>query len=340
MNLTLHTTFPIELREEWDRLVEKSPNPILFLRFDYLSAWWQTRGGGEWPDASLVLVTAQEDGRLVGVAPLFHTPQHQGEARLMLVGSVEITDYLDLITAEGMLQPFVDALLPFLCAANLPAWQSLDLYNLFETSPTLPALQDAASRNGWGMNSERVYHCPHIILPGDWETYLAGIDKKQRHEIRRKMRRLENAGVPWRWYTVSDAGTLEEEIAAFVALMEEDEDKVRFLTPPMRAFFHDLMVWAFHAGVLHLAFLEIEGKKAAGYFTFDYNNQLWVYNSGINRSLNEYSPGWVLLGYQLQWANETGRSAFDFMRGDEEYKYRFGAVDRYLNRATLRPPGK
>jgi len=48
----------------------------------------------------------------------------------------------------------------------------------------------------------------------------------------------------------------------------------------------------------------------------------------------EFSPGWVLLGSLLQWANERHVAEFDFMRGDEEYKYRFGAVDRFVVRAV------
>ena len=64
-------------------------------------------------------------------------------------------------------------------------------------------------------------------------------------------------------------------------------------------------------------------------------NQLWVYNSGMDRSFNEYSPGWVLLGELLQWANENNRSAFDFMRGDEDYKFRFGAHSRDVMRLTI-----
>jgi len=83
----------------------------------------------------------------------------------------------------------------------------------------------------------------------------------------------------------------------------------------------------------------VGGQKAAGYVSFDYQNRIWVYNSGLNRDFSEYSPGWVLLGYLLQWANEQGREEFDFMRGDEDYKYRFGAIDRSVVRACLSRQG-
>jgi CelD/BcsL family acetyltransferase involved in cellulose biosynthesis len=105
----------------------------------------------------------------------------------------------------------------------------------------------------------------------------------------------------------------------------------------MRAFMRANFKWAFESGILFMTFLEINGQKAAAYLAYDYLNRLWVYNSGINRDFMEYSPGWVFLGFLLRWCNEQKREAFDFMRGDEEYKYRFGAVDRFVMRLVLKP---
>jgi CelD/BcsL family acetyltransferase involved in cellulose biosynthesis len=79
----------------------------------------------------------------------------------------------------------------------------------------------------------------------------------------------------------------------------------------------------------------VDGQKAAGYLNFDYVNRIWVYNSGLARRFTDLSAGWVLLGYLLQWANEQKRLEFDFMRGDEDYKYRFGALDRFLARGKV-----
>ena len=78
-----------------------------------------------------------------------------------------------------------------------------------------------------------------------------------------------------------------------------------------------------------------DGQKAACAFNFDYCGRLWGYNSGVDRRFMELSPGWVLLAYVLQWAADNGRSEFDFMRGGEEYKYRFGAVDRHVMKAVV-----
>ena len=333
------------LAEEWNTLLEKCASHVPFLRHEYLFAWWQTLGGGEWkkptgPEPELCIITGRHpDGSLAGIAPLFFALNRDNEPALMLLGSIEISDYLDLIAAPEDLSAFVSALLEFLASSpDLPAWTLLDCYNLIETSPTLAALQAAAKGSGWVYQAEKLQHCPAIPLAGDWESYLAGIDKKQRHEIRRKMRRIESPENSVRWYIAHDQAQLAEEIEAFFDLMAYDPEKKAFLTPEMRTQMHLVIQAAAQAGWLQLAFIEIDGEKAAAYLNFDYADQIWVYNSGINFDLGSFSPGWVLLGYLIQWAIEHKRHSFDFMRGDEDYKYRFGGIDRRVMRATLRRP--
>ena len=336
MDYQLYTEFPAELENEWNELLDKSSSHVPFLRYEYLETWWQMRGGGEWqPECSLVIITARQNGKLAGIAPLFYTPDHQGKPCLMLLGSIEISDYLDLIAPAEIIPEFVRGLLKCIEQADLPKWQVLDLYNILDNSPTLAALEAAASSDGLLYQQEKLQHSPYIPLPGDWEAYLAGIDKKQRHEIRRKLRRAENAEVPVRWYLAEDAQALDTEIDAFLDLMKQDEDKAKFLTEPMKETMRALMHCAFENGCLQLAFLEVDGHKAAAYASFDYLNRIWVYNSGLNFSFVEYSPGWVLLGHLLKWANENGRSEFDFMRGDEDYKYKFGGIKRDVMRVRV-----
>ncbi len=337
MELILHHTFPDELETAWNQLLEETATHVPFMRYEYQRLWWQTRGGGEWPEGQLMLVTAHKDGQLFGAAPLFFTPTWDGRPTLMLVGSIEISDYLDLLVRPDDLAEFLDALLPFLAEnPDIPHWESLDLYNILQDSPTLAALEQAAPKVGWGYDQQQLQHSPYIPLPGNWDEYLAGIDKKQRHEIRRKLRRAEQADLKVDWYLVDDSHDLDEQMNAFFALMRQDSDKADFLTEAMEEHMRLTARFAAEDGSLNLAFLTVAGERAAGYLSFDYLNRLWVYNSGIDwNHYADYSPGWVLLAYLLQWANESGREAFDFMRGDEEYKYRFGAVDRFVMRAKL-----
>jgi predicted N-acyltransferase len=231
MEYQLYTEFPAELENEWNELLDKSSSHVPFLRYEYLETWWNMRGGGEWQnECSLVIVIGRKNGKLAGIAPLFYTPDHQGKPCLLLLGSIEISDYLDLIATAEFMPEFTKGLLKFLQIADLPKWQALDLYNILENSPTLAALETAAISEGLLYQQAKLQHSPYISLHGDWEAYLAGIDKKQRHEIRRKMRRAENADTTIRWYVAEDAQTLDAEIDAFLDLMRQDEDKAKFLT--------------------------------------------------------------------------------------------------------------
>jgi CelD/BcsL family acetyltransferase involved in cellulose biosynthesis len=337
MEFTLHTNFDnlLPLAGEWDAMLPESVTDAPFLRFDYLRDWWNTLGGGEWEQAELAVVTAHESGRLVGIAPLFQAVNRDRQPAILLLGSIEISDYLDLIVRPADLSPFVHGLMDFLASNATGNWRVLDWYNLPEASPTLPLLEAESASRGWTFSREIYQPAPYIPLPADFETYLAGIDKKQRHEIRRKMRRAAENEVPVRWYLVEEESNLESEMEAFFALMTQDPAKKKFLTEPMQRQMLATAHTALRSGWLWLAFLEVGGIKAAGSFNFDYDNRLWGYNSGVNREFIELSPGWVLLSHTLQWACKHGRSEFDFMRGNEEYKYRFGGRDRSVMRVKL-----
>ncbi len=339
MHIATIRTLPelISLEKEWNDLLANSASHVPFLRHEYITAWWQGLGGGEWSQGELYVVTArQEGGELIGIAPLFLTNNRDGEPALMLIGSIEISDYLDVIARPEDIPAFMGALLEHLAVDNEPGLHLLDWYNILENSPTLPALQAAAEKLGWSFSVQPLQHCPYILLPGDWEKYICSIDKKQRHEIRRKMRRSDEYYLPVRWYITQDGMNLEQATEDFMRLMANDADKAKFLTPAMRTQMHAIVQAAHKAGWLQLAFIEVNGEKAAGYLNFDYMDHIWVYNSGLDFHYGELSPGWVLLGNLLEWANEHQRKYFDFMRGDEEYKYRFGAIDRRVMRLMVR----
>ncbi len=153
MQLSVHRTISEinPLAEEWNDLLSCcSASHVPFLRHEYLTTWWHTLGGGEWSKGELFVVTArEEDGQLVGVAPLFFTDNREGEPAMMLLGSIEISDYLDLIAPRSALPTFTHLLLELLASPIAPAWKVLDLYNLPEHSPTLPNIRAAAEEFAW-----------------------------------------------------------------------------------------------------------------------------------------------------------------------------------------------
>src|SRR5918996_1965364 len=129
MNFILHKDFSEVSTTTWNNLVEQSIADTPFSRYEYLSEWWKTLGGGEWSvgvDGGaerplLVLVSASEDDQLIGIAPLFIT-EYDGQQALMLVGSIEISDYLDLIVRAEDLPRFLSGLLDFLASSFSGNW--------------------------------------------------------------------------------------------------------------------------------------------------------------------------------------------------------------------------
>jgi CelD/BcsL family acetyltransferase involved in cellulose biosynthesis len=333
MDFILHRDFSEFSATTWNSLVKQSIADTPFSRYEYLSEWWKTLGGGEWKQATLVLVSATENDQLVGIAPLFIT-EYDGQRALMLVGSIEISDYLDLIVREDDLSRFLAGLLDFLVSSLTDNWSAIDWYNIPDSSPTLAALKTESERLGWA-HHEEVYHpTPYIPLNGSFDEYLSRLEKKQRHEIRRKMRRAAESGRV-RFYVVDKNADIETELEGFFHLMIQDPNKAMFLRDAMRDQMSTTIQAAHEQGYLWLGFLEVDGVKVAASLNFDYKNKLWGYNSGVSRTHMELSPGWVLLAHTIQWCCENNRYEFDFMRGDEEYKYRFGGVNRFVMRVKI-----
>lgn len=342
MNFTLYRTDDVwtATRQDWLTLWRTASTRVPFLHPDYLRAWWEHRGGGEWPQAELCVLLAHDvTGAPVGLAPLFAAPNASGQPCLWLLGGIEISDYLDCLVLPGHAPAFYAALLARLTAPDVPAWEKLDWYNLPAASATRTALPACALALGWTATENAVQPVPAIALPTTLEAYWNMMDKKERQELRRKLRRAEGGEAGLTWHVVD---TATADLAAltddFMALMALNSDKARFLTPAMQAQFRAIVQATGQAGFLHVALAHVEGVLAAAYLSFDDGQRLYVYNSALNPRFAALSAGWVLLGWLIQWCIERGYHTFDFMRGDEDYKFRFGAVADQVYRWQVTRP--
>jgi CelD/BcsL family acetyltransferase involved in cellulose biosynthesis len=320
-----------ELATEWNALLRRSRSDTPFLTPDYQQAWWEHLGGGD-----LAIITLRSGGRLVGIAPLFASGDGGGGRVLATVGCVAVSDYLDLIAEREREGEVYAALLDYLADEGAPACDALDLCNIPEHSPTLRLLPPLAKERGWSVSLSRDDVCPVVRLPSTWEEYLATLAGKDRREIRRKLRRAEGE-FEASWYIVGPQDDLEGRVGDFLQLMAASSpDKQAFLSGRMRRFFHAFAAAAQENGWLQLAFLEVGGRKAAAYFNLVYNNRVLVYNSGLDwQAFPNLSAGQVLIAYCIRQAIEDGREEFDFLRGDERYKYRFGGRDTEVQRLAL-----
>ena len=352
VELTLYrdeTGFSV-LRDQWNDLLRRSRFDTVFLAWEWQTAWWQYVGAARGP---LYLLAARDNGRTVGILPLYLAGE-MPERSLQVIGCIEVADYLDLIVESGWEDRVYSAFLDWLAGPEAPEWDILDLCNQPAASlahQRLPAMAEAA---GWVADVFQEDVCPIAALPtqgsqgdnGDgWERYLAGLDKKERHEIRRKLRRVERELPDCRFYAVSGPEGVCEAMDTFIALHRlSSKAKDAFMTDEMVAFFRALASTAASEGWLKLFFLEAEGRPVASYFCFDYRGEILVYNSGYDpQAYPQLSFGWVLMAKIIQYAIAEGRSRVDFLQGDEDYKHRFGGVDTPVYRTLIRkaePPAR
>lgn len=315
-----------DLANEWDNLAGRSMTDTPFQSLAYQRAWWQHLGPG-----TLHTITVREAGALAAVLCVYSQ-----DGLVHFNGCVEETDYLDLIAPAGYAATGWRAAIDLLNSDQFPAWHTLELCNIPAGSPSRAILAEIAAEQGWAHSSDIQEVCPVITLPGDFDTYLESLDKKQRHELRRKLRRASAADVDL--HIVRPDEEITQAVDDFLRLLQlSTPEKAAWLNPARRAVFQDVAAAAQAAGTLQLMFLTIEGRKAAALFNLDYKGRVWVYNSGLDPAAFGFlSPGVVLTAQAIEHAINSGHNTFDFLRGSEEYKYRFGAQDTTIHRITLR----
>lgn len=281
-----------------DGLAALAPHTGPFPRAEFLRAWWRHRPQGE------LIVKRSGGGALVVV-------HDQGVARL--AGEADLTDYHSPLGSEvAAAAGGVVALLgggTRLEFDSLPIEAAEPLVNAFGAAGVALAMRhhDAAMV---------------LDLPRDPEAYLAALDGKQRHEVRRKHRRFtEEAGTP----------TLRRDpdgVGRFAAMHRTAAgDKGGFMTTETEVFFASLVD---EAGAVIDVLHDGAGDPVGAAFGFEDADTYYLYNSAFDQTRSALSPGVVLVTALIEAAIVSGRRRFDFLKGGEEYKVRLGARPRPL----------
>jgi len=283
-----------------------------------------------------LLTVRSSDGTLQGLVPLMSSPGIEGTARLELLGDLELCDYLDVLMAPARQHEVGHAVVEYLIG-NGGEEVEVCLQNLSQQSATSAVFQDCLLHSGLTVEVEQIETCPTVLLPSEWEAYLALLRGKDRHELRRKLRRAE-AAARLEYRVTSAAAQLDEDINTFMALhrMSQQDAKQGFMTPEKEAFFRAMARHLWPQGWLELAFLYADGEPIATLCCFAYGSTYAAYNSGYHPAYGDLSAGIVLFAERIRTAIARGFTAFDFMRGNEPYKYRFGATDRPLYQLLAR----
>ncbi len=304
----------------WNSLLAQAAAPVLFLTWQWQEHWWRAFGERH---VLRLLTVWDSSGQLQGLLPLYEA----SPGTFSIVGGLQISDYLDLLAPAGGEEEVWAALLQHRSAEAI-TW---DLHCLRAASAAVTLLPSLAPQYGLRARLSREERCPVLSLPATWDEYLEGLSGKDRHELRRKLRRLDRElpGTAVRSHATAEG--LQEAMTAFLALHRKSKPgKARFMDEPMEGFFRAIAGALVARGWLRLWFLDLAGEPLAACLTYEYAGSVGLYNSGFEPTRAALSPGIVLLCHVIKDAIERGFRRFDFLRGEEPYKYAFGPAPEDL----------
>ncbi len=295
----------------------------VFVSPDWLRVWCQVFGSG----AELFLRAVRQGENVIGIAPFLVK-----EKTVTFVGSADICDYLDFIVAPGKGKDFFSTLLDDLREKGI---NHLDLKPVRHDSTVLTQLADIARDRGYEVLITPEDVSLEMDLPPTWDEYLAALTAKQRHEVRRKLRRLSEAGnVKHRCLEArQEVGDYIETFLKLFSLSRED--KARFMTPQMESFFRSLAKTMAENGLLRFGVIEIDTQPAAITMGFDYGESHYLYNSAYDPQFNYLSVGLLCKVLCLKESIEKGKKKWDFLKGGEAYKYHLGGKEVHLYRCQI-----
>ena len=307
-----------EIEREWESVLRDSPENTLFLTSQWQKVWWDTFGDGH----TMCGFTYPESNEISAIASLAKS----GDT-VSFIGSEATFDYNDFLIRPGHEVGFYQALLD--CMEE-QKFGMLRLVSLRETSPTLQILPDLARKHGYTVEVKEEDVTSGIGLPSTWDEYLSLLNKKDRHELRRKIRRMDSQ-TDWKWYSLTEPTEVNERLGEFIKLMRQSRaDKDEFMTPERERFFYNIAQRMSELGLLQLYFLHMDGVTVATSLCFDYGGSRLLYNSGYDPGYAYYSVGLLLNAMCLKDAIEQGLTYFDFLRGPEPYKAHLGGQQRNL----------
>jgi CelD/BcsL family acetyltransferase involved in cellulose biosynthesis len=328
-----------ELQEEWSELLAHSAADCLFLSWEWMHAWWTHLAAGR----ELSVLTVWDGDRLIGLAPLAVRPWQVTRFRMFralefmgtgLVGS----DYLDVIIRRGREQEGTEML-----ATELTRRGALVEWSQVKGDVSLAsAVAARIASQEWRSTKSQTDLCPYVRLAEhSWDSYLSVLGPEHRANVRRRLRQLAtrfDVSFKFAETDVERRAALGELVTLHSKRWQTRGGSTAFCTPALLAFHEDLSQRALECGWLRLAVLRLNGVPAAAFYGFRYKRWFYFYQSGFDPNYAKYSVGLATMALTIQSAIAEGADEFDFLHGDEPYKFLWTQSVRELYRLELFPP--
>ncbi|HUA75948.1 MAG TPA: GNAT family N-acetyltransferase [Solirubrobacteraceae bacterium] len=318
-------------RAEWQRLAAGNEFPAAFADPRWVLAWWRHYGEGKEP---WTLAVEDADGALRGLALLAHEPG--GMARTLSFAAARWNGLDTLLWSPGAEREVAEELLAAL-AERRGEWELWRIGRLTRESALAQILLGGEGELRAVAHDVRLQ--PYIELPPQVEEFEQRYGGKRRTDFRRRWRRLVDAGAQAR--LIEDAEEARAYVGKLCALRREraqvagqphahmDRRFEQFTADATCALLPDgARLWA----------LEMEGELLTAKLNFVEGWREHGYISAVSDLQLKLSPGHALERQVIHAMIEEGRREFDLGPGRDEYKYRWGAVDRELVRALVPAP--
>jgi len=309
----------------WQSLLDHSRFPAPFLSWSWQTTWFEVFAEGR---PLQVLSVTDGAGALAAVLPLYE----DRAGHFAIVGGEDVTDYLDLLAPTGTEEDAWQCLLQHR-ATWAATWALRGIRAASPSAALVPTLAPAYGLTAIGAVEER---CPVLELPATWDAYLATLSGKNRHELLRKIRKFEREMPGSQKTCCASPAAIAERLPAFLALHRRSRTgKARFMDARMEVFFRRAIGALAERGQARLWFLEQHTRPLAAFVCVEWPGSIGLYNSGFDPDAAAVSPGIVLLAFLIRDAIERGVRRFDFLRGEERYKYAFGPQPEDLYRIEV-----
>lgn len=300
--------------------------PVPFVQPVWLKSWWDAFGSGWRPR----VLSVRSGTRVIGIAPM----RTRGpEARFL--GDVNVCDYLDLVAEPGREPEFLAVLVDVLRREGV---RRLDLRVLRPESTTVRFLQGAVEPLGCRADFRQEDVTYELDLPASWDAYLDGLDGHQRHEVRRKLRRFEEAG-PFRLRVLTEPVTVRRGMETFLELFRSSRpEKAGFMDERMACFFRAMTAGMAAQGGVRLYILDLDRTVAAAVLCLESGRTTYLYNNGFDPRFESMSIGTISKLVTIRDCIDRGQGVYDFLKGAEPYKKHLGGRPVPLLRCRLDIP--
>lgn len=329
----------LSLKEEWNELLQSSSVNCIFMTWEWMYTWWQELA----EDRKLWIVKVSREGQILALVPLALRP-----SRLMrllpfrvleFLGSGNVgSDYLNLIIRRGYEEEVVPIIADYVASRKLV----LELSQVDRTSAPITQLALRLRDKGWRPSRTTTSFSPCIPLSRyTWESYLQSLSAKQRGTFLKKLRKLERTfAVRMEEVTteVQRRDALEVLVDLHLRRWDERGGSNALHRQELVSFHESWSRTALRESWLRLYLLRLDDKPAAAVYGFRYNKVFYYYQAGFEPEYAQYSLGVLALGLSIRRALEEGLEEYDFLHGDEDYKYRWASEARELVRLELFPP--